>query len=204
MATHDKKSSSREVALEGMGPMLDVILDKGFDCIPFLGVGVSAVKAFQQVHAGMMTRKQQEFLLGMGTHSEEETMEFLNRVGANPEERAKVGATLLMTLDQFTDFDKCALLGQVTMACAMGVLTTAELRRIAAAIAQAFPDDLMEFLANDEQPVFSQEPDHFAHLELVGLTRNNGGFDGGMPAITPLGQKLREAVKVVAARTSSG
>jgi hypothetical protein len=203
MTKLDKNPSPREIALEGAGPALDLILDKCFDSIPFLGVGISAVKTYHQVRDGLAIAKQQKFLLGMGTHSEEETLEFLSRIGADPEERAKLGSTLLMTLDQFTDFDKCALLGQVTMACAMGLLTTTELRRLAAAISQAFPDDLKEFLESDKEPVFSQEIDHFAHLELVGLTKNNGGFDGGMSSITPLGRKLREVTRAVATRNSA-
>lgn len=196
----DKKPGTGVITAEGIAPALDLVMDKGLDWVPFLGPAIGAVKAYKEVRLSLGERKQQAFLRGLGTHSPEEIAQFVEQLGDSIEERRKTGTTLMMMLDQFTDFDKCELLGKLTIACGLKVINSSELRRLANAVSLAFPEDLLAFISADDQPVFTNDPDYFVHLQLTGLTQNNGGYDGGMPAITPLGAKLREALNAVRAR----
>ncbi|MDO8770154.1 MAG: hypothetical protein Q7K57_15915 [Burkholderiaceae bacterium] len=151
------------------------------------------MKTIDDFRDRVLATKLHSFLVGLGSHSSQENEAMIQKLGDSVE-RAKIGEVLFLTLDRYTDLDKCELLGRLVLACGLGLLTAMELRRLAMAIDGAFSDDLQEFL--DNEITFTTPPQPFMHyLEKVGLTDSgNSSSFAGLPSATPLGQRMKDAL----------
>jgi len=109
-----------------------------------------------------------EFLQALDQMTPEAREKFTEKMAESQEETQKVGETLLLVLEKITALDKAQILAYVFIAYTQGRIGSADFRRLADAIDQAFIDDLKELL-NIKPNGRSQAP-YMKHLERAGLT----------------------------------
>lgn len=186
------KISRTQLLIEDTASTADFVLGE-LSWLPIIGPAVGVMKTVDDFRNRILATKLHSFLQGLGTHSSKENEAMVQKLG-DAVDRAKIGEILFLTLDRYTDLDKCELLGKLVLACGLGLLTTTELRRLAMAIDGAFSDDLQEFL--DNEITFTTPSQPFMHyLERVGLTDSGGSSSfAGLPSATPLGQRMKDAL----------
>lgn len=166
--------------------------------IPGLSIAVGLLKAHDDFRNRALAKKLTAFINGLGA-PEDVKRAAQDAKARDPAQHAQIGEVLILTLDNFTDTLKCELLGKLYWAFLLGLLSGAELRRLALCIQVAFSDDLTDFVNKEINESAAFEP-FLRYLQNAGLTESTGGFDGGMPILTPIGRKLKE---VLAALPSS-
>lgn len=187
-----QRISNTQLLVEGIAPGADLILGE-LSWLPIIGPAIGVMKTIDDFRNRILATKLHAFLRGLGSHSSQETEAMVQKLG-DANERAKIGEVLFLTIDRYTDLDKCELLGRLVFACCLGLLTAKEVRRLAMAIDGAFPDDLHEFL---EKEITFTTPAHpfLHHLEKAGLTDSgHSGSFAGIPSSTPLGQRMKDAL----------
>ncbi len=121
----------------------------------------------------------------------------------NPETSEKITEALLLTIERYTSLKKCEIVGRLFRQYMNGMIDSELLRRMAAAIDDAFIDDLEAYLA-DDWTITSKFKPYQAQLVRAGLMElipdgSVGGPGRPMYRATLLGSHMK-AVLVPPAR----
>lgn len=177
---------------EGSAPAVDAILT-AVEHVPGLGIAVGILKAKDDYLSRMFKAKLRSFIEGLGNKTAEEIAAMGGKF-EDPTQRESVAEALLLSLESYSSLDKCEMLGTVFQAFLKGVIDNTQLRRLALAIDKGFPDDLKRYAYEDiDESVLT--PEFMESLMVSGLTKSNGGIDGGMAISTPLGKVFKSAMR---------
>lgn len=185
------KISRTQHLADSLAPVGDAALAV-LDVIPGLSIAVGLLKAHDDFRNRALAKKLAAFMNGLGA-PEDVKRAAHDAQARDPAQHAQIGEVLIFTLDNFTDTLKCQLLGKLYWAFLLGLLSGSELRRLALCIQVAFSDDLTDFVNNQINELTPFQPFH-QYLQNTGLTESTGGFDGGLPSLTPIGRKMKEAL----------
>lgn len=175
-----------------------VLHNSVFSRIPVFGWAIDLCIARDDIRSRVFIEKLYKFLSPLQKMDEATKQRFRDKAAASPELQKKLGESIFFALERFNDFDKPVLLSYLVFACADDIITIDELRRLNMAIENAFSDDLISLL-EQEQPLKTGEPSPWmCYLNSSGLTQVVTQYIddiGTEPRyeISPLGKQLRAA-----------
>jgi hypothetical protein len=123
--------------------------------------------------------------------------EWRKRMTDSPDEAAKIGESLFLTIERTNDLEKAEIFGMLFLAYIDHVITSDELRRLSQAVDIAFIDDVKKLLESHKLPTNSAET-WMLYLSSSGLTQVVAGktfSDAGSIyyEATSLANKLKNA-----------
>jgi hypothetical protein len=195
-----KERNFLEAFLEGGEAALDLLTDnEAVKAVPVVGTAIKVLKGFDDARDRALAAKLEKFIRDPSLQSEGAREKLKNGISSDVGEATKVGETLFLVLDKMTDLDKPSLLARVFRAYLDGVISAAELRRLAHAMDGAFTDDLVSLEDWQESAHVSYGAAWKQPLVGVGLTRVVTGqsWDSMTEVhyeLTELGRKLHHAL----------
>ncbi|KQO24215.1 hypothetical protein ASF11_21760 [Acidovorax sp. Leaf76] len=202
-----------EAALDNVEVLLDAATEnEAVKAIPILGTAIKLCKGYDDLRNKAFAAKIYKFVMEPSLQSAQSKASFAVSLHTKEGVAEEVGEALFLTLEKLADMRKPALLAQVFVGYLDEVIDLATFRRLAAAIDQAYFDDIELLL---------EVPDNYSDREgLVwkmrmlgtGLVAPSGGgawAESGMIfyKMTELATSFRKAVahaKSVAAQAHKG
>lgn len=168
-----------------------------FSDIPIVGTLVQGLKAGNSIRDRALAAKLERFLEPFTEESVKNRDRFKKRLMQDEAETRRVGETLFLVVDNFTDLDKAEILGYLFVAFLNGQMSSSELRRMAQAVDMCFADDLAELISSDGRVAGSKDI-WIKSLVASGLAEPVGGktWDNAGDiyySLTELGRELRSA-----------
>jgi len=122
---------------------VDSMLEEGIlKEIPVLSAIVRLYKAGVGIRDVLFLKKLNRFLAGLQSVREEERQKFIDSMNADPEQKQRVGETLLMLLERLDDMGKPDLVARAFKRFMREEIDLEELRRVCLAIDRCFLSDL--------------------------------------------------------------
>ncbi|MBD1854553.1 MULTISPECIES: hypothetical protein [Leptolyngbya] len=179
-------------------PKLDEIVDDPVvKMIPALSSAVKIAEAGLSVRDRLFLKKIERFLSGLEPTAGLEAQRFAEEIRNGNVQASRTAQTLLLALDKADDLDKAPILAALFQAFLRGEISSAEFRRLTAAVNSAIIDDLRELAELGPNPVgdAKERSELIEALNHTGLTGSASDFtlliDGGPTldqAIPPLGK----------------
>ena len=145
----------------------------------------------------MYARKFKRFIEQFDFVSDKEKEELRKKIKSKPEEANKAGQTILLVINNISDFEKPEIIARIFIAFIDEYLDINQFKRIIDAIKIAYIDDLKKFFTINQLPIKSQEQ-YLRNLVSTGLTEITAGksFNEGGELyyeLTDLGEKAFKA-----------
>lgn len=191
-----KHRSLTETLGTGASPAIDAALS-ALGHFPGFGVAVGLLQTADDFRARAMAAKLSSFLEGM----QKQTPAAIGAMQVkldNPQTSEAVTEALLLTIERYTSLKKCEIVGRLFRQYMNGAIDSELLRRMAAAIDDAFIDDLEAYLADDWRITSELKP-YQAQLVRAGLMElipdgTIGGPGRPMYRATLLGSRMRSVL----------
>lgn len=191
-----KHRSLTETLGTGVSPAIDASLS-ALGHFPGFGVAVGLLQTVDDFRARAMAAKLASFLGGM----QQQPPDAVNAMHAkldDPEAAEKVTEALLLTMERYTSLKKCQIIGRLFRQYMNRAIDSEMLRRMAAAIDDAFIDDLEAYLT-DDRAITSKSKPYQAQLVRAGLMElapdgTVGGPGRPMYWATPLGSHMKSVL----------
>lgn len=191
-----KHRSLTETLGTGASPAIDAALS-ALGHFPGFGVAVGFLQTVDDFRARAMAAKLASFLEGM-QQQPPDAVDAMHAKLDDPETTEKVTEALLLTMERYTSLKKCQIVGRLFRQYMNGMIDSELLRRMAAAIDDAFIDDLEAYLA-DDWTITSRLKPYQAQLVRAGLMElipdgSVGGPGRPMYRATLLGLHMKTAL----------
>jgi hypothetical protein len=136
-------SGGKDIIIEAADLALDAALSKGvLEKIPVFGWLVKGYGVVTTIQDRLFLKQVTLFLQGSSEITEDERGQFRERMVSDPSYCRNVGETLVLLLDRQEDFEKAFMLGKAFVGYVKGLIQYETFLRLAAAIDQAFINDL--------------------------------------------------------------
>ena len=189
-----------EAALDNVEVLLDAATEnEAVKAIPILGTAIKLCKGYDDLRNKAFAAKVYQFVMEPSLQSAQSKARLLMTLHTQDGAAEEVGEALFLTLEKLADMRKPSLLAQVFVAYIDEVIDLPTFRRLAAAIDQAYFDDLEMLL---EAPEYHSEKEGLEwkmRLLGTGLVWPVGGktwTDDGSIFVdrSNLAESLRQAV----------
>lgn len=196
-----KERNFLEATFQNAEAFVDLVMDNdAVKAVPVVGTAFKICKGLDDLRSKSLAAKLARFLTDPALQAEKIKEKLRDSLATSVEECQKIGEVLFLVLERMTDLDKPSVLAKVFASYLDGIISSAELRRLAHAIDSAFMDDLNKLIDSENPIKTSSDVDWKQALAGSGLTRVVIGttFDelGTMSyQITELGILLNRAVR---------
>lgn len=151
MARKPGERNFLEAALQNVEAFVDTVTEnEAVKAVPILGTALKVCKGVDDLRNRALAAKIYKFLMEPALQSPHGKARLQISVSSSKEEADKLGETLFLTLEKFSDMRKPELLAQVFVAYLDEVIDLSMFRRIAAALGLAFVDDIESLLESPE------------------------------------------------------
>jgi hypothetical protein len=160
---------------------LDQLMQDGFlRDVPLLGTVLGTFRAFRSIRDLMLAKKLGRFIRGLQAVPQEQRESFCESL-TSPEERRRVGETLILILDRLDDMAKPALTAKTFNAYMRGEIEWSKFRLLATAIDRLDMSDLEAVKAFYSEDPTATKPSHedCQAFALAGLATITAQGDGG-------------------------
>lgn len=161
---------------------------------PVLGTAIKIGFTIKSISDKIFLKKVERFLFRFNELNAKEKYDMIVNIKLEEKTRKKVGESLILLIDRFSDFDKPEILSHCFLAYLRGQLTLENFLRLGNAIDFSYSPDLREFISNPDS-----ETVHIALVRsgLTEITRQGMAINTGAAApfnlkinITELGNQF--------------
>ncbi|EHH0795852.1 hypothetical protein ABVY47_004475 [Vibrio parahaemolyticus] len=119
--------------------------------IPIVGNAFKLMAAHKELKNSMFNAKVTKFLSSLHETGITQRAEFTNFFMANSDEKARVGQSVMLSVDNMNDLEKCHVLANWFAAYIGENITESEFRRGCDVISKLFIDDLLDFISGKHE-----------------------------------------------------
>ncbi|MEL0630387.1 hypothetical protein [Psychromonas aquatilis] len=145
-----KNKNLIEVVLDNSEVALDQLVESGWvKDIPVVGSAFKLMSASKELKNSMFNAKVSKFIESLEETGVTDRTDFISFFAKNSEESVRVGQSVMLTIDNMNDLEKCSILSRWFAAYILEKISQQEFRRGCDVIAKLFADDLADFINDD-------------------------------------------------------